>query len=124
MPARRRGYSAAAASLLTFLCSGLLHEYNFSIHNARSYEPGRATCFFLLMGSLMIAEEAVLKAAVGRLGVESRVSRLVCAAPSPAIAIGLQLLVLPAFTPYFMRSWLGSGMLDEVSLLVPHVKCS
>ena len=75
------------------------------------------------MGALMLLEEAIIDDIARRLGADSRVIRLVRRVPSPLIAIGLQLLVLPAFAPLFMRSWLEAGMLDEMRGLVPHVAC-
>ena len=45
------------------------------------------------------------------------------AAPAPAVAFALRLLVLPAFGPCFIGSWLRSGMLEAVGQMVPHVEC-
>ena len=41
-------------------------------------------------------------------------------APAPLPALGLQLIVLPAFARFFVRSWLQAAMLDAVAELVPH----
>jgi len=120
-PARRAGLGGAAASLLSFAASGLLHEYNFATHNFAAYRPGSATAFFLLMGLLMLGE-AALQDWVGRRGAW-RLQRLYAAMPSPLVAAGLRLAVLPAFEPLFMRSWIESGMLRAVGALVPHVTC-
>ena len=100
------------------LAASQLHEYNFFIHNQPGYEPGRATAFFVLMGLLMLAEGAITR----------RLSPLAPSSlrllPSAAIAIGLQLIVLPAFAPLFMQSWLDSGMLEALGELMPHVRCA
>ena len=37
VPARHRGASPIVASVATFIASGLLHEYNFGVHNAPAY---------------------------------------------------------------------------------------
>lgn len=121
VPARRRGLSATSAAIVTFFASGLLHEYNFSIHNASAYEPGRASLFFLLMGSLMLLEVAALPAFNKLLPRHAR--ELFHATPSAIIALGLQVLVLPAFAPLFMRSWVGSGMIEAVGSMVLHAHC-
>lgn len=120
-PARRLGFSPLVAALLTFGASGLLHEYNFSTHNPLGYVPGHASAFFMLMGLLMLAEGAVASRASRMLSPALR--RAQEALPSPLIAIGLQLLVLPAFAPFFMRSWIESGMIEAVGALVPHLHC-
>ena len=117
VPARRRGYSAAAASLLTFLCSGLLHEYNFSLHNASAYQPGHASLFFITMGLLMIAEAALASRA------PPLARRIFRALPSALVSLALLAPVLPFFGPLFMRSWIQSGFLESVMALVPHLQC-
>ena len=115
LPARRRGTPRLLATLLTFLGSGLLHEYNFSIHNARAYEPGHALAFFAFMWALGVAEQAMVQRS-GEWG-----SRLAQRLPSPVIALGVQLAVLPAFEWLFVRSWLGAGMPYALAELVPCV---
>ena len=109
LPARRRGVPAVPAALLTFLCSGLLHEYNFSIHNHAAYEPGRATAFFVAMGVMMLAERAL--------------PGWPRALPEPLIALLIQTTVLPCFTSLFFRSWIEAGMIASVTELMPHVRC-
>ena len=121
VPARRRAIPAPLAALLTFIASGALHEYNFAIHNAAAYEPGHAMAFFLLMGILMLLEAAVQDAALKR--TPKRLRALLGATPSAVISVGLQLAVLPAFAPLFMRSWLESGMIEAVGAMVPRVQC-
>ena len=120
-PARSHGLPALPAALLTFAASGLLHEYNFFVHNHVGYAPGRASAFFVLMGVLMLVEGA-LCSSLGR-RCPPRVCALAARLPSALIAVGLQLAVLPAFAPLFMRSWLDSGMLEAVAGLMPHVEC-
>mmetsp|Transcript_27831 Transcript_27831/g.56002 ORF Transcript_27831/g.56002 Transcript_27831/m.56002 type:complete len:162 (-) Transcript_27831:60-545(-) len=118
-PARRYlGISPLSAALLTFACSGLLHEYNFSLHNARSYRPGEATVFFVLMGGLMLAETALAPHCPQLL------LQLLRALPSAVIAFTIQLAVLPLFSPLFFRSWLESGLLDTLAELIPHWRCT
>ena len=117
VPTRKAGVPALPAALLTFLCSGLLHEYNFALHNTPAYQPGHATVFFLLTGALMIIEDAV-----GPWWPEWA-CRLANSAPSVVIALVLQLAVLPAFTALFVKSWLASGMIEAVGELLPHWRC-
>ena len=100
--------------------SGLLHEYNFYVHNRVGYAPGRATLFFLLMGALMLGEGALERLVAAR---APRARAALAAVPSPLVALGLQLLALPAFGPCFMRSWLDSGMVEAVGEMVPHIEC-
>ena len=109
------GHPTPARDAPTFLGSGLLHEYNFSIHNARAYEPGHALAFFAFMWALGVAEQAMVQRS-GELG-----RRLAQRLPSPLIALGVQLAVLPAFEWLFVRSWLGAGMPDALAELVPCV---
>ena len=118
-PARRSlGLPPLSAALLTFAASGLLHEYNFSIHNHAGYEPGAACLFFVAMGALMLAEATLAPCCPPPL------RRLLGAMPSALIAAAIQLVVLPLFAPFFMRSWLASGMIDDLRELVPHVRCT
>ena len=71
----------------------------------------------MLPGSMSC--QAVLRAQLaGRL--PRRCSALLARAPAPLPALGLQLIVLPAFARFFVRSWLQAGMLDAVAELVPH----
>ena len=104
--------------MLTFLAPGLLHEYNFSVHNHVGYRPGHATLFFVLMGMLMLVEAAVAEWLWARCS--PRVQAALAATPSVIIAFSLQLLVLPVFAPLFFRSWSESGLLDSLKELLPH----
>lgn len=117
-PARRVGLPSTPAALLTFVASGLLHEYTFSIHNAPAYEPGKASLFFAIMGVLMMAE-----AALGRLAPRA-VVRAFGATPSWLVAQGLILISAIPMQPFFFKSWLGSGMVDSVAALVPQMRCA
>ena len=110
IPARKVGQSATVASLLVFVASGILHEYNFFVHNYRSYAPGHAILFFMYLVVLMLVEERYLH-------------RFKDGIPTIIISLLLQLPVLPLFSWLFVSSWLESGMLKGVSEMVPYMKC-
>ena len=116
-PARACGLSSRNAALATFLASGLLHEYNFAVHNQPAYVFGEGLVFFTLMGLMGVAEGQVARR------LPPRWSALLARAPAPLPALGLQLMVLPAFERFFVRSWLEAGMVEAVAELVPHVLC-
>ena len=116
-PARACGLSSRNAALATFLASGLLHEYNFAVHNQPAYVLGEGLAFFALMGLTGVAEAQLARR------LPPRCSALLARAPAPLPALGLQLMVLPAFARFFVRSWLQAGMLNAVAELVPHVRC-
>ena len=97
-PARSCGISRVPAALITFFCSGLLHEYNFSIHNHEAYQPGHATVFFMTMGMMMMMEDTVGRA------VPAVVQRTWNALPDAMIAMLIQSTVLPFFTPLFSEA--------------------
>ena len=120
-PLRRTGVSPLGATILTFIASGLLHEYNFYCHNYKAYQFGRAMIFFCAMGILMILEEGGNgpNAAV----FPSCLQRWVAAIPTPICAILLQSVVVPIFVPLFFQSWVDSGMLASFGDLVPHWEC-
>lgn len=82
---------------------------------------GRASAFFVAMGLLMLIEDALTGWLRPRC--PTRVRALIARVPSPLIALGLRMLVLPAFEPLFVRSWLDSGMVDAVGELLPLVRC-
>lgn len=117
VPLRRRRVGPVSAAMLTFVGSGLLHEYNFSIHNHSAYQPGHATAFFVTMGAMMLAEGALGRA------VPHWLARWYHALPDALVALFIQSTVLPIFTPLFFRSWLEAGMLASVAELVPHLRC-
>ena len=116
-PARASGLSSRNAALATFLASGLLHEYNFAVHNQPAYVFGEGLAFFTLMGLMGVAEAQVARR------LPPRWSALLARAPAALIALGLQLMILPAFARLFVRSWLEAGMVEAVAELVPHVRC-
>ena len=121
IPARKLGIPPPLAAVLAFAASGLLHEYNFAVHNAAGWVPGHALLFFLLMGGLMLAED---RAASALTAACPAIRRAASAAPTVLVSISLQLVVLPAFSALFMPSWLESGMIEAVAEMVPHVRCT
>mmetsp|Transcript_2540 Transcript_2540/g.3887 ORF Transcript_2540/g.3887 Transcript_2540/m.3887 type:complete len:243 (-) Transcript_2540:192-920(-) len=119
VPARKCGLGRGAAAILTFLTSGLLHEYNFSIHNRRSYEPGKATVFFMLMGLVMLSENWVWKRLVPRCLQRVATGYL----PTAVVSVFLTLVVSGLFEHYFIQSWIESGFLDAAGEMFPHLSC-
>ena len=87
------------------------------MHNHIAYEPGCATAFFVAMGVMVVFEDWL-----GHLNLP-RAHRALQALPASVIAIAIQCIVVPLFSPLFMHSWLDSGMLEAVSELMPHVRC-
>ena len=79
---------------------------------------GEGLAFFMLMGLMGVAEGQVARR------LPPRWSALLARAPAPLPALGLQLMVLPAFARFFARSWLEAGMVEAVAELVPHVRCA
>jgi hypothetical protein len=116
IPARKCGIGPFPAALLVFGASGLLHEYNFFIHNNTAYEPGHAMVFFLYVGILMIAEEMVLLYSIAYGQFKDKAFTIV-------LSILFQIPVLPIFSRLFVKSWLESGMLESVRLMIPHLQC-
>jgi hypothetical protein len=116
VPARKYGIGPFPAALLVFGASGLVHEYSFFIHNNSAYEPGHAMAFFLYVGMLMVVEETVLlySKAYGRF--KEKISTIF-------LSVMLQIPMLPVFSRLFVKSWLDSGMLESVRLLIPHLQC-
>ena len=84
------------------------------MHNQPAYVLGEGLAFFALMGLMGVAEAQLARR------LPRRCSALLARAPAPLPALGLQLIVLPAFARCFMRSWLQAGMLDALAELVPH----
>ena len=112
------GWSRSASVLATFLASGLLHEYTFVVHNGHDhYQLGSASVFFVLMGSVLLVEHAVLSWTAG-----GRFERIVQRVPSPIIATIVTMLAAIPFEALFLQSWLDAGALEAVSELVPHVE--
>ena len=124
IPARKSGFNQKLSAFLTFLGSGLLHEYNFSIHNNRSisspsgYRHGEVTLFFMLMGGLMISESWIWNRCLPR-WLRSAIDRL----PSAVTASMLTFMVAGLAERYFVRSWLQSGFVEAVAQMLPHLKC-
>mmetsp|Transcript_6919 Transcript_6919/g.9769 ORF Transcript_6919/g.9769 Transcript_6919/m.9769 type:complete len:353 (+) Transcript_6919:1-1059(+) len=116
---------AMIASLLTFGASGLLHEYNFFIHNHAGYQPGHALLFFYYVGGLMMAEELLLGSPTSSSTPKpkSAVQQIKDKIPTPVLAILLQIPVLPLFSHLFIRSWIVSGMLQSLAGMIPTIQC-
>ena len=117
MPLRARGVPALPAALLTFVASGLLHEYNFATHNHVGYVPGHATAFFVAMGGLMLAEGAAVGWVWARCSPRARA--VLARVPSPLTALALRLPVLPLFGACFFPSWAASGLYDALGVMLP-----
>jgi hypothetical protein len=117
VPARKVGWGKGSAALLTFFASGLLHEYNFSIHNAVAYAPGEATIFFILMGFVMLGEDWVWRIC------PFPVRRFCEAMPSPVISMIWTLIAAGPFERLFLRSWIDAGMVEAIAELLPHFTC-
>lgn len=119
IPALKSGFcNKVMATVLTFLASGLLHEYNFSIHNHRSYRPGEVTAFFILMGLVMVVESMVWNRCFPK-WLQTRINRL----PSAATASMLTMMAAGLAERYFLRSWLESGFVPAVAQMLPRMKC-
>jgi len=118
IPLRKSGiFNQQFAAALTFFVSGLLHEYNFSMHNHRSsgYQLGEVTVFFLVMQLLIVGESWIWKQSPE--WVQIAISRL----PSVVISTFLTLMVSGLAERYFLRSWFESGMVEAIAQLVPHL---
>lgn len=113
----RAGLGRGVSATLTFVASGLLHEYNFFVHNHRSHVPGEATLFFVSTGVLMSVESYAWTA------LPSRAQRLLDALPSFVLSFLLTFLVAGAFERLFVRSWLEAGLVDAVAEMMPYVVC-
>mmetsp|Transcript_33975 Transcript_33975/g.71459 ORF Transcript_33975/g.71459 Transcript_33975/m.71459 type:complete len:391 (-) Transcript_33975:502-1674(-) len=120
VPARKNGLGRSLSAILTFFASGLLHEYNFSIHNRQAYEPVKATVFFVLMGLLMMGEKWAWENLV-----PLRVRQIAAGyIPSVVIATALTFSVSGIFNRFFIKSWLESGFLDAAREMLPHLSCT
>lgn len=117
LPCRKAGIRKELSTVLTFLASGLLHEYTFSIHNTEAYRMGEATLFFTMMGILILVEGAIANA------IPLQLQELLEKVPSAVISSILVLLVAAA-VPLFLRSWLESGLIDATSDMFPHFLCT
>mmetsp|Transcript_22453 Transcript_22453/g.53369 ORF Transcript_22453/g.53369 Transcript_22453/m.53369 type:complete len:421 (+) Transcript_22453:97-1359(+) len=126
IPALKSGLcNRNVAAALTFFASGLLHEYNFAIHNHRSlllssgYRRGEVTVFFILMGLLMIGESWVWTRIYPR-WLQTMINHL----PSAVTASMLTFMVAGLAQRYFLRAWLQSGFVEAVAHMFPHLECS
>ncbi|KAL7573128.1 hypothetical protein ACA910_018799 [Epithemia clementina (nom. ined.)] len=122
IPARHHhGWNAVAATLATFLASGLLHEYNFSIHNhtVSSDYYGKVTIFFVLMGFLMMAEQVVYTKFVP----PSWKSWMQQNVPTVLISLVWCLLASSPLEQFFMPSWLEAGWVKALMELFPTFQC-
>ena len=103
--------------MLTFLASGLLHEYIFSCQNVVAYTPGLALLFFFLMGLLMLAETVIWNY------LPKRFQEAVGLVPSPSISASIALLAAWPFDYFFFQSWLDAGFLKAAAGLLSHLRC-
>ena len=116
---RKAGYSRSIASIVVFFVSGLLHEYNFSIHNTAAYEPGKAIIFFTFMGLVVLIEDWIHQV------MPASIASWTLRVPSPIISTMLVLIVAAApVEPLFIKSWIEAGAVDAVKELLPHMTCS
>ena len=125
-PLRRQALSSSwsrpAAVLATFAASGLLHEYNFYVHNGgQHYQAGRATLFFLLMGMLMLGQEAIVQRLLPPNSILQQ--RVVSNIPTAVISIALTLLAAWPFEKYFIQSWKDAGLVQVIAQLLPTITC-
>lgn len=117
-PVRRIGLSPNVATVLSFLASGLLHEYMFAIHNARAYTPGYVCMFFVLMGFVMMIEEKLVKPFTPRM-----IAQPFSLVPTIVVATVLTFASCSLFDPLYMDSWRQAGMLESMANLVLTVRC-
>jgi len=101
------------AVLATFAGSGLLHEYNFAIHNTAAYTPGVPFLFFVGMGGLMLGETILFQP------IQQHKSML----PTPVVAMLLTLSVAIPVELFFVKSWIQVGVIETWSQLVPTIHC-
>mmetsp|Transcript_39525 Transcript_39525/g.80634 ORF Transcript_39525/g.80634 Transcript_39525/m.80634 type:complete len:322 (-) Transcript_39525:31-996(-) len=117
IPARRAGVPSSMAVILTFIASGLLHEYNFSIHNTQAYQPGFAMLFFLLMGLLMVVEGFLERLC------PKFILEIISLVPTFVVSCLLVLIAAAPFESHFIQSWIEAGVLESVGEMVPHFRC-
>ena len=80
------------------------------MHNQPAYVLGEGLAFFALMGLMGVAEAQLARR------LPRRCSALLARAPAPLPALGLQLIVLPAFARFFVRSWLQASSAQKVGI--------
>lgn len=118
LPVRRAGWSRAWAVMISFLASGLLHEYNLSFHNASHYVPGAALLFFACMGLLIFYEQWLWRVSPEWL------NRFVALLPTPIVCATIMLCYASGlFELLFVRSWIQAGALQSIAELLPHMVC-
>lgn len=117
IPCRKAGIRRELATVLTFMVSGLLHEYTFSVHNTVAYRMAEATVFFTIMGIVVLVEGAIADA------IPNPVQKLSEKVPTPVVSTVMVLMVAFA-VPLFIRSWLESGVVDATSEMFPYIYCS
>lgn len=107
MPIRKAGAGSTLAALVTFVASGLFHEYQFVLSFA-NYQLGGASLFFVMQGSIATAETLITRA-LGQ------------AAPSlpPGLRTALVLIVFSPTVTLFSQIWIREGMFDVILALVP-----
>jgi len=117
-PLRSIGASARLGAFCTFVASGLVHEYTFSIHNRAAWVPGHACIFFTIMAGLMIVEgpfHDVLPAPI---------QAAWAATPAQVRSVGLGLISAYPFGYYFLPGWISTGFLESSLKVVPTITCS
>lgn len=117
IPCRKVGIGREMSTVLTFMASGFLHEYTFSIHNTVAYRMGEATIFFTMMGIIILVEGAIASA------IPNQVQEIFEKVPSSVLSTTMVLMVAFA-VPLFIRSWLESGIIEATSEMFPHVICT
>lgn len=117
VPARKQGFSRFSSAMFTFVGSGLLHEYNFHIHNRVAYQPGFATIFFVGMGLLMLLGSWLWDQ------LPQSAQRMIEQVPSPLISALLTMSAAWPFERFFIQSWLNSGFAEAGAELLPHLNC-
>ena len=115
------GINKTISLLATFVASGILHEYVFSLHNSQYYVAGNAMLFFLTMGVAMLFEDWFWKLEYPAV---QKLATLLSYVPTPIISIVVSLIICIPFEPLFVRSWILSGFIPAISKLMPHIQCS
>jgi hypothetical protein len=112
-PLLKAGVGPIVAGLLTFLCSGAFHEYQFVL-SFDNYAVGRAGAFFLLQGLLLSLETGAEKALGKHVA-------FLTALPQ-ALKTFFVLIVFSPTIPLFSMIWIDEGMYDAVARLAPAIR--
>jgi len=107
-PLKKLDVPNALAALLTFISSGLFHEYQF-ILSFPNYTLGRISVFFVLQ-AFMSSADALLDKSLGAAYPFSAKSPL----PAP-LKTALALALFSPSTPLFSSIWIEEGMFDAFS---------